>query len=74
VSKPSVQDLAKAHRLRAQGTVAIVISEEGDVTDAKVLNASHDASELLLAQARGMKFAPRTGCGVFKTAVNFTLQ
>jgi len=68
LSKTSNEDIA-------QGTVAIAISEEGDVTNAKVMNASSSAAaDLLLARARAMKFALRPGCGVFKTIVNFTLN
>jgi len=74
LSKPSKEDLAKGNKIRAQGSIGIAISEDGDVTDARVMNASSPAAaDLLLARARSMKFAPRPGCGVFKTAVNFTL-
>ena len=39
----------KARKIRAQGYVAIVISEDGDVTDAKVIQASSpEAVDLLL--------------------------
>ena len=65
----------KARDLRAQGAVGIVINEQGDVVEAKLLRASSkEAGELLLERASGMKFSARAGCGSFKTAVNFTLS
>lgn len=72
--KASKQDQQKARELRAQGSVAIAISEDGDVTDAKVSQASSkEAAAYLLSQAKAMKYKPRPGCGPFKTIVNFTL-
>jgi len=74
-SKPRLpkEEQKKAHEIRAQGMVAISISEAGDVVDAKVVRTSSaDAIDLLLAQARSMKFKPRIGCGTTQTAVNFT--
>jgi TonB family protein len=70
----SKEDQAKARKIRAQGTVEISISEEGDVTESKVVRASsREAVDLLLAFARSAKFRPRTGCGPTHTAINFTL-
>jgi TonB family protein len=64
----------KARKIRAQGYVAIVISEDGDVTDAKVIQASSpEAVDLLLEFARSAKFKPRTGCGPTQSAINYTL-
>ena len=75
LSKPSKENLAAAKKIRAQGSVAIAVDEDGNVNAAKVTNASsREAADLLLERARSMKFAPRPGCGVFKTVVNFTLQ
>jgi len=72
--KPSKEEEKKARELRAQGTVAISISEEGDVVDASVVrSSSREAADALLARAKSMKFKPRPGCGIFKTAVNYTL-
>src|SRR5215471_6421094 len=46
----SKEDQAKAKKIRAQGLIEISISEEGDVTEAKVVRASsRDAIDLLLA-------------------------
>jgi len=64
----------RAQKIRAQGSIAIVISEDGEVVGAKVVNASSsEAGKLLMERAKGMKFKARTGCGPFKTVVNFTL-
>lgn len=55
--------------------MAIVISEEGDVADARVVRATSDeAGRLLIDVAKGMKFTPRPGCGTFKTVLNFNLS
>jgi TonB family protein len=54
--------------------VNISISEDGDVIDAKVVQASSDeAVDLLLAFARSAKFKPRAGCGITHAAINYTL-
>jgi len=72
---PSMEELKKARDIRAQGSVNIAISEEGDVTDAKVVRASSpEAADMLLKRARSMKFQSRPGCGTFRTTVNYTLQ
>ena len=72
-SKPSKTELDEARKIHAQGSVAITISEEGDVTDARVVRASSpEAANLLLSRAKGMKFKARPGCGVFQTTVNYT--
>jgi TonB family protein len=68
------EEQEKAKRIRAQETVAIVISEEGDVVDARVERAtSQEAGRLLIDVAKGMKFKPRPACGSFKTSVSFNL-
>ena len=70
----SKEEQKKAHAIRAQGTVAISITEEGDVVDAKVVRASSaNAVDLLLRQAKSIKFKPRPGCGTTHTVVNFSL-
>ena len=72
---PSKEELKKARDIRAQGSVNIAISEEGDVTDAKVVRgSSSEAAEMLLKRAKSMKFQSRPGCGTFRTTVNYTLQ
>ena len=73
-SQPTKEELDKARKLRAQGLVNISISEDGDVVEAKVIQASsEEAADLLLTRAKAMKFKPRPGCGTFKTIVNYTL-
>ena len=73
-SQPTKEELEKARKLRAQGSVNISISEDGDVVEAKLVRAtSREAADLLLARAKAMKFKPRPGCGTFKTTVNYTL-
>ena len=75
-SRPQLSkaDEAKARKIRAQGYVNISISEEGDVIDAKVVQASSpEAVDLLLTFARTAKFKPRPGCGITHGAINYTL-
>ncbi|MGH9556437.1 MAG: hypothetical protein ACRD2Y_11515, partial [Terriglobales bacterium] len=65
----------KGRKLRAQGSVTISISEEGDVVEAKLVRASSpEAGDLLLTRARSLKFKARPGCGNFKTTVNYKLN
>jgi TonB family protein len=53
----------------------ITIKEDGQVSDAKVLEASpKEAAEALLASAKTIKFKPRPGCGTFNTEMIFTLN
>jgi len=74
-SPPTKEEQGKARKIRAQGAVAISISEDGEVVEAKVLRASSSKeADFLLAGAKAMKFKPRPGCGTFKTTVNFTAQ
>jgi len=68
---------------RVRGMVAIVISAGGDVVDAKVMSASRpseeseahlssaEAVDVLLSQARSMKFQSRPGCGDFGYDLTF---
>jgi TonB family protein len=68
------EEQERAKRIRAQGVIAIAISEDGNVVDAKVVRASStEAGKLLIDVVKGMKFKPRPGCGPFKTVVNFSL-
>jgi hypothetical protein len=65
----------KAKKMRAQGSVAIVISEGGDVVEAKAIHASsNEAGKILVDLVEGFKFKPRPGCGPFKTSINFSLS
>jgi len=55
------------------GKIAIGISEEGDVTQARVLAASpKEAAESLVNTVKQMKFEPRQGCGELKTEIFFS--
>jgi hypothetical protein len=71
----------RVHQVR--GIVAIVISEDGDVVGAKAISArrpsdgndagllSAETADVLLSQARSMKFKSRPGCGDFRYVVSF---
>jgi hypothetical protein len=71
----------KIHEVR--GMVAVVISADGDVVTAKAISASFppDGNEaglssaelinVLLSQARSMKFKSRLGCGDFRYVLSF---
>ena len=77
----SKQGQKKVHEVR--GIVAIVISADGDVVSAKAISANspHDgyeagrssaeAVDVLLSQARSMKFKSRPGCGDFRYVFSF---
>lgn len=77
----SKEGLKKVHEVR--GMVAIVISADGDVVSAKAISASSppdgieaglSSAELinvLLSQARSMKFKIRPGCGDFRYILSF---
>lgn len=77
----SDEEQKNVHRVR--GMVAIVINANGEVVGAKVISASRtrdgneaglssaEAVDVLLSQARPMKFKSRPGCGDFRYVVNF---
>jgi len=68
------EEQERAKEIRAQGTIAIEISEEGDVIGGHVVRASsNEAGKILIDLVKGMKFKSRPGCGTFKTTVNFSL-
>jgi TonB family protein len=71
--KFSDEDRSKWKGKSVTGRVAIVVSEEGDVTQARVVSASpKEAAESLLNAAKQAKFAPRLGCGDLNTEVVFS--
>ena len=71
--KFSDEDRSKWKGKSVTGRVAIVVSEEGDVTEARVVSAfPKEAAESLLNAAKQVKFAPRPGCGDLKTEVVFS--
>jgi hypothetical protein len=77
----SEEEQKRVHQVR--GRVAIVISADGDVVGAKAISAyrpsdgneaglsSAEAVDVLLSQARSMKFKSRPGCGDFRYVVSF---
>ena len=72
--KPTKEEQQKACKLRAEGVVTILVSEEGDVVKATVgRTSSREAAEVLLTRARSMKFKPRPGCGIFEVKLNYSL-
>lgn len=77
VSQPRFtdEDKAKWKGKTISGKVAIVVSEDGDVVQARILSASPKASaEALLNAARQAKFQARSGCGELKTEVIFNVD
>lgn len=72
--KQSKEEEQKHGKDKARGTVAIVISEDGEVVEAKAVDPSSgkDAKKLV-SLAKSMKFKPRLGCGPFKTVMNFVV-
>ena len=69
----SDEDQKKWKGKSVSGKIAIVISEEGDVTQARVLAASpKEAAESLVNTVKQMKFEPRQGCGELKTEIFFS--
>ncbi len=69
----------RARELKVQGRIDISINEDGEVTEAKVVQLylsekrnAKEAADLLIAFARSAKFKPRAGCGVTRTTINFT--
>ena len=57
------------------GRIAITIDEDGQVSEARLLEASpKEAADALLATAKTIAFKPRPGCGTFKTEMIFTVN
>lgn len=73
--KFSDEDRSKWKGKSVTGKVALVISEEGEVTQARVVSVSpKEAAESLYNAAKQAKFSPRSGCGDLKTEVIFSLN
>jgi hypothetical protein len=73
--KPSKEEKKKQSRTKRNGEVAIEISLDGDVLNAKAVDpSSGDTADQLVAFAKSLKFKPRPGCGVYQTAVNYVLK
>lgn len=76
LSQPRFSDdeRAKWKGKSISGKVAIVISEDGDVSQAKVVSVNpNEAAEVLLNAVKRAKFDPRPGCGEIRTDVSFSL-
>jgi hypothetical protein len=74
LSKRSKEEKQRQPKTKVQGTVAIEISEDGDVVAANALHpSSGESADQLVSLAKFMKFKPRPGCGVFKTVVNYAI-
>ncbi|MHB8412035.1 MAG: hypothetical protein ACYDDI_08815 [Candidatus Acidiferrales bacterium] len=72
--KPPKKEKQKQPKVKVQGTVAIEISESGEVVSATPLHpSSREAAAQLVSLAKSMKFKPRPGCSVFKTIVNYNI-
>lgn len=72
--KQSKEEKQKQPKTKVQGTVAIEISEDGQVVEAKAIRpSSGEAADQLVSLAKSMKFKPRPGCGAFKTVVNYDI-
>jgi outer membrane biosynthesis protein TonB len=77
LSQPRFSDEAKTKwkGKTISGKVAIVVSEDGDVVQARIVSASpKESAEALLNAARKAKFQARTGCGELKTEVILNLD
>jgi peroxiredoxin len=77
VAQPKMpqEDREKWKKVHVSGRIAIVIEEDGHVSEAKLLQASpKEAAQALLASAKAASFKPRPGCGTFKTEINFSVN
>jgi hypothetical protein len=64
--KRSKEEKKKQSKTKRNGKVAIEISEDGDVLNAKAVDpSSGDEADQLVAFAKSLKFKPRPGCGVY---------
>jgi len=65
----------KWKKVNVNGRIAITIDENGNVSEARILQVSpKEAAEALLATAKTVTFKPRPGCGNFKTEMNFSVN
>ena len=61
------EEAAQIRTTVLEGRLSIVISEAGDVTDAKVITANpKEDAEILASAIKRMKFKPRPGCNSVK--------
>lgn len=70
--KASGEDGEKLKIFKAVGTVGLLVNEQGNVINGKVLSVSPEAArDSLLRVSKTAKFKPRPGCGVVQVAVIF---
>ena len=70
--KASGEDGEKLKIFKAVGTVGLLVNEQGNVIDGKVLSVSPEAvRDSLLRVSKTAKFKPRPGCGAVQVAVIF---
>jgi hypothetical protein len=73
-SVPTEQEQEEGRKLKATGTIAVTVSEKGDVVEAEVLKASPaEAKDLLLRRAREFRYKARPGCGPYKVEIDFDM-
>jgi hypothetical protein len=68
------EEQQKVHQIRAQGLVKVLVNADGEVVDAKVIQVSAGSADVLVSQARSMKFKSRPGCGTADIAMSFAVQ
>jgi outer membrane biosynthesis protein TonB len=69
------EDVSRIKSRSLGGRVAVIVNENGDVTDARVLTATpKEGGQILSDAVRTAKFAPRPGCGDLKIDFIFNLR
>jgi len=64
VVRPSYTDQARRARVEGRVRVQLTVNEQGEVTDARVLESlGHGLDEAAVAAARNLRFAAATQCG-----------
>src|SRR5258707_9994206 len=67
-------DIAKWKDKKLTGTVSLVVSEEGDILQARLQSVKpKEAAQAFLSAVQKGKFHPRLGCGDWKIEVSFNL-
>jgi hypothetical protein len=73
--KLSAEDVARLKSNRLVGRVALVVNENGNATDVRVLSASpKDGGQILFDAVMTAKFAPRPGCKPLNVEFFFELK
>jgi hypothetical protein len=72
--KMSEEDVASIKSSSLRGKVVVVVNDNGDVTEAKVVAATPKQGAQFLSKAVMLaKFEPRPGCGPLKIEFTFNL-